>query len=279
MDALTCPSGQRILPPHPPGTEGRHARGLQAGTSCSPLARPSTTGARSVHALADTVREFRRPRQQEACDGAVAAARAWCDAPSAANAGKAAAAAKTLARTARIPFAITKSSKAARDAAYVAYATCASIDIDATAAVYAADMYHALKAIRDADLLALLAGAQAECERLTGHVPALPDMARLQRLGELVGTREAEKRAEKRAEHRAANTVTRSVSPSRSSCLSIWARSWDPGPRLRVRNMLSGTAAPLGTVTTVITSSRQAPTCGPELLSVAESDPARTEGP
>jgi hypothetical protein len=41
-------------------------------------------------------------------------------------------------------------------------------------------------------LLQLLSDAIAFCEQVTGHVPPQPDIARIERLGELVGTRQVE---------------------------------------------------------------------------------------
>ena len=59
-----------------------------------------------------------------------------------------------------------------------------------TAAIAAAfDPVWAAHDASDAAALELFEGAQVECERLIGHVPAEPDTARLERLGELVGFR------------------------------------------------------------------------------------------
>ena len=116
--------------------------------------------------LAEQVLDLVRPDDRQVCRDAIAAAQAWCDNPSeeTKNAAYAANAAN------------------AANAAYAVYATNAAYAT--TNAAYAA-------ANAGRDLIALLEGAQAECERLTGHTPSEPDTARLQRLAELVGTRDA----------------------------------------------------------------------------------------
>ena len=117
----------------------------------------------------------------------IAAVRAWCDDLSEENR-------RRCVRAAAKP---TASACDAATAAACAVACAVAYPKDAYYQVIAAAVHathatvqgcasHAAAADR---LLALLSAAQNECERLTGHVPSPPDVDRLRRLGELVGTR------------------------------------------------------------------------------------------
>jgi hypothetical protein len=115
--------------------------------------------------LAEWALDLSLPNDNQAARNAVKAARAWCDNPNNAAANAAAANAANAANAA--------AANAANAAAHYAAAN--------AAAHYAA---------RDPDrLLDLLARTQDECERLTGHVSAEPDMERIELLGCLVGVR------------------------------------------------------------------------------------------
>ena len=119
--------------------------------------------------LADQVFDLVRLEDQAVCREAIDAARACCDDPSDENKERAYAAANAA-------YAVN-AAYAAANAAYAAYA--------ANAAANAANAAYAAKR----DLIDLLEGAQAECERLTGHTPTEMDPERIKRLAEMVGAR------------------------------------------------------------------------------------------
>jgi hypothetical protein len=116
--------------------------------------------------LAEQVLDLVRPEDQAVCREAIDAARAWCDDPSDENGERA--------------------YKASDAAAYAVHAAAAYAAYAAAAAAYAV---HAAAAAAGRDPIALLEGAQAECERLTGHTPTEMDPERIKRLAEMVGAR------------------------------------------------------------------------------------------
>jgi hypothetical protein len=133
--------------------------------------------------LADQVFDLVRPEDQAVCREAIDAARAWCDDPSDKNLQQSLAAAHAAASTTYAVYG-AKFANAANAAANAAYAA-ANANAASDAAAYAA--YAARFAGRDP--IALLEGAQAECERLTGHTPTEMDPERIKRLAEMVGAR------------------------------------------------------------------------------------------
>jgi hypothetical protein len=125
--------------------------------------------------LAEQVLDLVRPGDRQACREAIKAARDWADCPCDRHANDASAA------------------SAAYYAANVAAAAAAAYNANdasaASAAYYAANVAAAAAAASAGrDPIALLAAAQDECERLTGHSPPAPDIARIERLAELVGS-------------------------------------------------------------------------------------------
>jgi hypothetical protein len=134
--------------------------------------------------LAEWALDLSLPNDSLFARNAVKAARAWCDNPNNAYAADAAAyAVSAAAYAATYDATYDAAAHAAYAAAYAAYAA-------ADAAYAAHAVYAAADAAHDSDrLLDLLAKAQDECERLTGHVSAEPDMERIELLGCLVGVR------------------------------------------------------------------------------------------
>ncbi len=123
--------------------------------------------------LAEQVLDLVRPEDQAVCREAINAARACCDDPSGENRERAYDANADDGYAVKAAYAAALAA-AASDAAYAAHA--------ADYAAYAAD-------VADRDLIDLLEGAQAECERLTGHTPTEMDPERIKRLAEMVGAR------------------------------------------------------------------------------------------
>ena len=160
-------------------------------------ARPEMEPVLSVRLLCWCARQVLHlsplPEQSRAC---IEAAEAWCECPCTRHADAASYAAADASYL--VAYADAAASYAAADAAasYAAddaaasasyadaAASYASYAADAAYAAYAADAAYAAASYA---LLGLLEGAQAECERLTGHIPNTPDIARLERLGQLVG--------------------------------------------------------------------------------------------
>jgi hypothetical protein len=112
---------------------------------------------------------------QAVCQAAIDASLAWADDPSEENVDAAHAAA-AAAHAAHAVYAVYVYAAAAYADAAHAYAYASAASAARAAYAYAYE-----------DLISLLEGAQAECERLTGHTPSEPDIARLARLGEMVG--------------------------------------------------------------------------------------------
>jgi hypothetical protein len=149
--------------------------------------------------LAEQVLDPVRPEDRRVCRDAITAAQVWCDNPceetaSAAHASATCAAAVYFSSAhAYASYASYASYAAATYAsAAAATATYATYAYAATAAAYAtayASSAHAYASYATAGPIALLSAAQDECERLTGHTPSEPDLARIERLGQLVGVR------------------------------------------------------------------------------------------
>lgn len=123
--------------------------------------------------LAEQVLDLVRPEDQAACREAIDAARACCDDPSDENRERAYDANADDGYAAKAAYAAALAA-AASDVAFARHA--------ADEAAYAADM-------ADRDLIDLLEGVQAECERLTGHTPTEMYPERIKRLAGMVGTR------------------------------------------------------------------------------------------
>ena len=153
----------------------------QPGTAC-PEMEP-VLSVRLACYLADQVFDLVGPEDQAVCREAIDAAKACCDDLSDENRKRAYAAiaayapAYAPAYAAKAAYALAAAALAAASDAAYGYAYAA-----ADYAAYAADVV-------DRDLIDLLEGVQAECERLTGHTPTEMDPERIKRLAGMVGAR------------------------------------------------------------------------------------------